>query len=77
VALLAVTFHNVDDRWGEEATRRLPDPAAALAVYRVVKDADALDRVRFGRGHLDVRQLRLEASLARIDRAVALVAGMP
>jgi HD superfamily phosphodiesterase len=72
VALLAVTFHNVEDRRGEEAARRATDPGGALAVYRVLKDADALDRVRFGRNHLDPKQLRLELSHARIDRAVEL-----
>lgn len=44
VALLTVTLHNVEDRRGEEAARRATDPGGALAVYRVLKDADALDR---------------------------------
>lgn len=75
LALLAVTFHAGDDRWGEAEARRLPDPEAALAVFRVLKDADALDRVRFGRSGLDARLLRLEASRRRIRRAVELLDG--
>ena len=73
VALLAVNFHNVEDRWGEEAARFATEPTAALAVFRVLKDADALDRVRFGRNRLDPKQLRLEASHDRIGRALELL----
>ncbi len=50
-----------------------PDPAAALAVFRVLKDADALDRVRFGLNRIDPKQLRLEVSHGRIVRAVELL----
>ena len=73
VALLAVTFHNVEDRRGEDAARYATDPAAALAVFRVLKDADALDRVRFGLNRIDPKQLRLEVSHGRIVRAVELL----
>ncbi len=73
VALLAVNFHNVEDRRGEDAARYATDPAAALAVFRVLKDADALDRVRFGLNRIDPKQLRLEVSHGRIVRAVELL----
>ncbi|MBK9518151.1 MAG: hypothetical protein IPO09_12540 [Anaeromyxobacter sp.] len=73
VALFAVTYHAVEDHWGEEASELTSDPAATLAVYRVLKDADALDRVRFGRHRLDVRQLRHPEARVRIERAVQLV----
>ena len=73
VALLAVNFHNVEDRRGEDAARYATDPAAALAVFRVLKDADALDRVRFGLNRLDPKQLRFDASHDRIVRAVGLL----
>jgi hypothetical protein len=33
-----------------------------IAMYQVLKDADALDRVRFGLHDLDLNQLRLEQS---------------
>jgi len=73
LALLAVNFHNVEDRWGEDAARFATEPGAALAVFRVLKDADALDRVRFGRNRLDPRLLRFEASHAMVARAVELL----
>ncbi len=72
-ARLAVTFHNVEDRRGEDAARCTTDPAAALAVFRVLKDADALDRVRFGRNRLDLRQLRFEESHPMVAKAAELV----
>jgi HD superfamily phosphodiesterase len=73
VALLAVTYHSAEDRRGEEASRHATNPGAALSVYRVLKDADALDRVRFGRHGLDPNLLRFEESHAMIARAVELV----
>jgi hypothetical protein len=73
VALLAVNFHNVEDRWGEDAARFATEPGAALAVFRVLKDADALDRVRFGPGHLKLHLLRFPESRCRVDRAFELV----
>ncbi len=73
VALLAVTFHSAEDRRGEEASRYATNPAAALSVFRVLKDADALDRVRFGRNGLDLRLLRFKESHAMVGRAVELV----
>jgi HD superfamily phosphodiesterase len=73
VALLAVTFHNVPDSWGERAAGEASDRTSALAVFRVLKDADALDRVRFGPRGLDPTLLRFKESHARIERAVELV----
>jgi HD superfamily phosphodiesterase len=76
-ALLAVTYHSAEDRRGEEASRYTKNPAAALAVYRVLKDADALDRVRFGRFGLDPNLLRFKESHAMIARAVELLRSVP
>lgn len=45
----------------------------ALRVLRILKDADALDRVRFGHGHLKLHLLRFPESRCRIDRAFELV----
>ena len=50
----------------------MPDPEAALRVFRVLKDADALDRVRLG--DLDVSYLRFPESVQRVDRAWELLA---
>jgi hypothetical protein len=72
-ALHAATYHCVPDRYGEETARFLPGAAGALRVFQILKDADALDRVRFGSGRLDERQLRLAASRGRLERACELV----
>jgi HD superfamily phosphodiesterase len=74
-ALHAVTFHSTDDEDGEAGIRWLADPAAALRVLRILKDADALDRVRFS--GLDTTYLRLAPSRARVDQAHALLRAVP
>lgn len=73
LALLVITYHVPDDGWGERAARDHDDPAAAQRVLRVLKDADALDRVRLGPQNLKPQLLRLPASRRRIDRAWALL----
>jgi hypothetical protein len=70
-ALYAVTHHCGSEPHAEQGARRTPDPAATLRVFRVLKDADALDRVRLG--DLDVTMLRHEVSLARVERAHQLL----
>ena len=66
-ALHAVTHHSGSEEHGERGTRWLRDPEGALRMFRVLKDADGLDRVRFD--GLDPRYLRLEPSRRRVDRA--------
>ncbi|PKQ29929.1 MAG: hypothetical protein CVT60_02735 [Actinobacteria bacterium HGW-Actinobacteria-10] len=70
-ALYAVTHHSGSEPLGEQGSVRTPDPIATLAVFRVLKDADALDRVRLG--DLDDRYLRLAPSRARVDVAYELL----
>jgi hypothetical protein len=74
-ALYAVTHHSGSEEHGERAAQSLPDPAGALRVFRALKDADGLDRVRFD--GLDPAYLRLAASRARVDRAWELLALVP
>lgn len=45
-----------------ESDIRIKDKEKALLLYNVLKDADALDRVRFGLRDLDVRYLRIPIS---------------
>lgn len=71
-ALHAVTHHSLPDAEGERGAQRLKEPASALRVFRLLKDADGLDRVRLG--DLDARQLRFEISRTRIDRALDFLA---
>ncbi len=71
--LFAVTHHCGDETHAESAALRSHDPEATLRIFRVLKDADALDRVRLGRGDLEPSFLRFEESWARIDRAWELL----
>jgi len=88
-ALHAVVHHSGSERHGEVAARRVEifeheggayrrrtvDPVAVLRVFRALKDADALDRVRLG--DLDEHFLRLDSSRARVASAWALLDQMP
>ncbi len=76
IAFLAAEYHSQDDEWGERAATWLPDPAAAVAAYWVLKDADALDRVRLGGPReVDPRQLRRAWSRGQIELAWELYRG--
>jgi HD superfamily phosphodiesterase len=58
-----------------DPARRLAEPERALRVLWLLKDADALDRVRLGLGECaDPRQLRHEAAIKLIPFAAALYA---
>ena len=74
-ALYAVTHHSGDEGHGERAAARLSDPDAALRIFRILKDADGLDRVRLG--DLDLNQLRHPVSRMRVGRAEELLALLP
>jgi HD superfamily phosphodiesterase len=74
-ALHAVTHHSGSEPHGERAARWLPEPDAALRVFRILKDADGLDRVRLG--DLDPSYLRLEPSRRRVERASQLLRLFP
>jgi predicted HD phosphohydrolase len=50
-----------------EVERRQVDPEAAVRVFKMLKDADALDRVRLG--DLDPSMLRFPESRERVPRA--------
>lgn len=88
-ALAAVTHHSGSEEHGERAManleffqgagagyRRHRVPAeGALRVFRALKDADALDRVRLG--DLDTSYLRLDSSHGRVDLAWQLLEEFP
>ncbi len=71
VALFAVTHHCGDEAHAEQGTHWTINPAATRRVFRVLKDADGLDRVRLG--DLDPAMLRHDISRERIDRAWELL----
>jgi len=68
-ALFMVTHHCGDEGHARLASIHLADPTEAWTAFKVLKDADALDRVRLGSGDLDPSLLRFPESRARIDRA--------
>jgi hypothetical protein len=74
-ALYAVTNHSGSEEHAERAARWLSDPAAALRIFRILKDADGLDRVRIG--DLDESYLRLPPSRGRVGRAWELLEEIP
>lgn len=70
-ALFAVTHHSGSEYHAEQAATWRGDGESTLRVFRVLKDADALDRVRLG--DLDTSFLRFECSLGHVDRAWELL----
>lgn len=70
-ALYAVTHHSGSELHAEKGAAWTHDPQAALVVFRVLKDADALDRVRLG--DLNDRYLRLAPSRERVSVAYELL----
>ena len=85
VVRFAILRHSLPDRGAEEQAaklassadeaRRLAEPERAMRVLELLKDADALDRVRLGLGECaDPRQLRHEATIELIPFAAALYA---
>lgn len=73
-ALFAVTHHCGCEEHAERAAGRIPDDQATLRIFRVLKDADALDRVRLG--GLDTSFLRFEVSHTYVPRAWKLLEEM-
>jgi hypothetical protein len=74
-ALYAVTHHSGDERYGERAASWFCDEEAALRIFRILKDADGLDRVRLR--DLAPSRLRLPGSAERVERAQALLRFVP
>lgn len=70
-ALFAITHHCGSETHAELAAGRGSDATATLRVFRILKDADALDRVRLG--DLDVSFLRFDVSREYVSRAWALL----
>ena len=72
LALFAVTHHSGSEEHGERAAKDFLERSdSALLVFRILKDADGLDRVRLG--DLDATMLRLPGSNRRVGRARELL----
>lgn len=74
-----IEYHCLDDKLAEEylkTTDTIRAKKRTWLLYQILKDADALDRVRFGIYDLDVNQLRLPISHKLVPLAVTTVAGI-
>ena len=74
-----IEYHCLDDKLAEEylkTTDTIRARKRTWFLYQILKDADALDRVRFGIYDLDVNQLRLPISHKLVPLAVTTVTGI-
>jgi HD superfamily phosphodiesterase len=78
IAVFAIHYHSLPDRAAEEAARRQGHPERALRILWLLKDADALDRVRLAPWEAaDPGQLRYPCTAAHIPFAAELLAALP
>jgi HD superfamily phosphodiesterase len=79
LALFAIRYHCLSDGHGSLRAADQDDPERALRILRLLKDADALDRVRLGDGvyEIDSSTLRHDCTPAMIDFAEQLWLAMP
>lgn len=74
-----IEYHCLDDKLAEEylkTTDTIRARKRTWFLYQILKDADALDRVRFGIYDLDVNHLRLPISHKLVPLAVTAVTGI-
>ena len=74
-ASLVMKYHDRDDETGIKAiAQSIPNEAErTIRLYRIFKDADALDRFRLGANGLDTRFLRHQEAVQLVDFARDLV----
>lgn len=74
-----IEYHCLDDKLAEEYLKVsdvIRPKKRTWLLYQILKDADALDRVRLGIYDLDVNQLRLPISHKLVPLAVVAVTGI-
>lgn len=73
VTAFLIEYHCIDDEQAETYLQHSPikGKSRAWLLYQILKDADALDRVRFGIFALDVNFLRLSISHKLVPLAMA------
>jgi len=78
-ALFAIRYHCRSDGHGSLRAAGQDDPERALRILWLLKDADALDRVRLGDGayEVDSTALRHECTIAMVGFAEELLSAMP
>ena len=78
ITAFLIEFHcrNDEDAYRHLLASSIKAKQRAWLLYQILKDADALDRVRFGIYALDVNYLRLPISHKLVPLAVAAVTGI-
>ncbi|MDO4340486.1 MAG: hypothetical protein Q4C91_20755 [Eubacteriales bacterium] len=78
VTAFLIEYHCLDDELAQDYLTHslIKGKSRAWLLYQILKDADALDRVRFGILDLDVNFLRLPISHKLVPLAVAGVSGI-
>lgn len=78
VTAFLIEYHCLDDKQAETYLQHshIKGKSRAWLLYQIMKDADALDRVRFGIFALDVNFLRLPISRKLVPLAVTAVKGI-
>ena len=79
LALFAIRYHCLDDGHGSLRAAGHDDPEPALRILWLLKDADALDRVRLGGGadKVDPSALCHDSTRAMVGFAEELLSAMP
>ena len=79
LALFAIRYHCRSDRRGALRAAGQDDPEGALRILWLLKDADALDRVRLGDGawEVDSTTLRHGCTVEMVDFAEELLEALP
>jgi len=79
LALFAIRFHCCDDGHAALRSAGQVDPGRALCILRLLKDADALHRVRLGgdADEIDSSALRHDSTRAMVGFAEELLSVMP
>lgn len=73
-----MAYHDRDDALGLGILReKFPDDPAAVLLYQIFKDADALDRFRLGPDALDVKYLRTEEAKGLVEFSKTLLRDGP
>ena len=69
-AYYIMSYHDLNDSLGiSEMKRSSSLPERTILLYKIFKDADALDRFRFGPYDLNINYLRTEEALQLVDFA--------
>ncbi len=73
-----IHYHCIDDKVSKSQleSSEIKSKNRIWLLYQIIKDADALDRVRFGLAHLDVNYLRLSISHKLGPLAMAAIHGI-